>query len=171
MKLYKLKRGKKKMKYIIDSIVNLIIYNEPSKEKETMIRIDGFDELAIYEQVATKISNIVKEKGLTINIRLAKNKYNNFKNSEDINTTILQSMEQHNWVATEASITYYRNLHKSDVVLLMGTEDEEDRGGLANCYSITPDTIVKTLNQQYHILFVNEFFTNEDNEIVDNLSA
>ena len=157
------------MKYIIDSIVNLIIYNEPSKEKETMIRIDGFDELAIYEQVATKISNIVKEKGLTIDIRLAKNKYNNFKNSEDINTTILQSMEQHNWVATEASITYYRNLHKSDVVLLMGTEDEEDRGGLANCYSITPDTIVKTLNQQYHILFVNEFFTNEDNEIVDNL--
>ena len=41
-----------------------------------MIRIDGFDDMAIYEQVASKISMIFEKKGLTVDIKLAKNKWN-----------------------------------------------------------------------------------------------
>ena len=44
------------MKYVVNRIIELIMDNEPSKDKETMIRVDGFDSIKIYEQVASKLS-------------------------------------------------------------------------------------------------------------------
>ena len=142
--------------------------NEPSKDKETMIRVDGFDSIKIYEQVASKLSEELLKEGLSLDIKLAKNKWNAFKKKSD-NTTILQSMMQHNWVAEEDSMTHYRNLHDSNVVVLLGTEDEEDKGGLANFQSITPDILIKTLNGKYHLIFNDDSFTDSDNEVIDRL--
>ena len=33
------------MKYVVNRIIELIMDNEPSKDKETMIRVDGFDSM------------------------------------------------------------------------------------------------------------------------------
>lgn len=156
------------MKYVVNRIIELIMDNEPSKDKETMIRVDGFDNIKIYEQVASKLSEELHKEGLTLDIKLAKNKWNAFKKKSD-NTTILQSMMQHNWVAEEDSMTHYRNLHNSNVVVLLGTEDEEDKGGLANFQSITPDILIKTLNGKYHMIFNDESLTDSDNEVIDRL--
>ena len=156
------------MKYVVNRIIELIMDNEPSKDKETMIRVDGFDNIKIYEQVASKLSEELLKEGLTLDIKLAKNKWNAFKKKTD-NTTILQSMMQHNWVAEEDSMTHYRNLHNSNVVVLLGTEDEEDKGGLANFQSITPDILIKTLNGKYHMFFNDESLTDSDNEVIDRL--
>ncbi len=156
------------MKYLVNRIIEFIMDNEPSKDKETMIRVDGFDNIKIYEQVASKLSEQLHKEGLTLDIKLAKNKWNAFKKKSD-NTTILQSMMQHNWVAEEDSMTYYRNLHNSNVVVLLGTEDEEDKGGLANFQSITPDILIKTLNGKYHMIFKDESLTDSDNEVIDRL--
>ena len=156
------------MKYVVNRIIELIMDNEPSKDKETMIRVDGFDNIKIYEQVASKLSEELLKEGLTLDIKLAKNKWNAFKKKSD-NTTILQSMMQHNWVAEEDSMTHYRNLHNSNVVVLLGTEDEEDKGGLANFQSITPDILIKTLNGKYHMIFNDESLTDSDNEVIDRL--
>lgn len=156
------------MKYVVNRIIELIMDNEPSKDKETMIRVDGFDSIKIYEQVASKLSEELLKEGLSLDIKLAKNKWNAFKKKSD-NTTILQSMMQHNWVAEEDSMTYYRNLHDSNVVVLLGTEDEEDKGGLANFQSITPDILIKTLNGKYHLIFNDDSLTDSDNEVIDRL--
>lgn len=156
------------MKYVVNKIIELIMDNEPSKDKETMIRVDGFDNIKIYEQVASKLSEELNKEGLILDIKLAKNKWNAFK-KKSYNTTILQSMIQHNWVAEEDSMTYYRNLHNSNVVVLLGTEDEEDKGGLANFQSITPDILIKTLNGKYHMIFNDEPLTDSDNEVIDRL--
>lgn len=156
------------MKYVVNRIIELIMDNEPSKDKETMIRVDGFDNIKIYEQVASKLSEELLKEGLTLDIKLAKNKWNAFKKKTH-NTTILQSMMQHNWVAEEDSMTHYRNLHNSNVVVLLGTEDEEDKGGLANFQSITPDILIKTLNGKYHMIFNDESLTDSDNEVIDRL--
>ena len=156
------------MKYVVNRIIELIMDNEPSKDKETMIRVDGFDSIKIYEQVASKLSEELLKEGLSLDIKLAKNKWNAFKKKSD-NTTILQSMMQHNWVAEEDSMTHYRNLHDSNVVVLLGTEDEEDKGGLANFQSITPDILIKTLNGKYHMIFKDESLTDSDNEVIDRL--
>lgn len=154
------------MRYVVNRIVELILGNEPSANKETMIRVDGFDNIAIYEQVASRITSLLWEKGLTVDVRLANNKWNSLKKNTD-NTTILQSMRQHNWIAEEDSITHYRNLHTNNVVVLMGTEDEEDKGGLANCYSITPEILIKTLNGKYHLVLNEDSLTDQDNDLID----
>ena len=156
------------MKYVVNRIIELILSNEPSTNKETMVRVDGFDNIAIYEQVASRITSLLGEKGLTVDVRLAKNKWHSFKRNPD-NTTILQSMRRHEWIAEEDSITHYRNLHTSNVVILMGTEDEEDKGGLANCHSITPEILVKTLNGKYHLVFNEDSLTDQDNDLIDRL--
>ena len=39
------------MKYVVNKIVELIYANGPSKDKETMVRVDGFEDINIYNQV------------------------------------------------------------------------------------------------------------------------
>lgn len=156
------------MKYIVNRIVEIILGNEPLSDNETMVRVDGFDNIAVYEQVAGRITSLFEEKGLTVDVKLAKNKWNSFQKNPE-NTTILHSMKQHGWIAEENSVTHYRNLHTSNVVVLMGTEDEEDKGGLANCNSITPELLIKTLNEKYHLVFGEDSLTDQDNALVDRL--
>ncbi len=148
------------MTYIIKTVINMIIDNLPSKNNEMMVKVDGFEDIRIYEKICQNISKELSLKGLSSNIKLAKSKWNYF-NKNDVNTSFLQSMEQNGWVATEESITYYRNLHDSKVLLLLGTEDEEDKGGLLNFYSINPDVIIKYLDGDYSQIFGCDFDDNE----------
>ncbi len=140
------------MKYIVDTIVNLIVNNAPAKDGEMMIRVDSFEDVKIYEAISKKMSSILKDRGLSLKIKLAKNKWRHFKNNEQ-DSVYIQSMEQNEWIADEESITYYRNLHDSNVLILLGTEDEEDKGGLLNCYTITPDVLVEELSGDYYAVF------------------
>ena len=156
------------MKYVVNKIVELIYANGPSKDKETMVRVDGFEDINIYNQVAIQLKNNIDKLGLTIDIKLARNKWNEFNKSVK-NTSVLQFMKQQNWVAEQESMTYYRNLHDFNVVVLLGTENEEDKGGLANFQSITPETLVNELNGKYHKLFKDDSFTDSDNDIIDRL--
>ncbi|MBP1566978.1 MAG: hypothetical protein J6A58_14660 [Oscillospiraceae bacterium] len=148
------------MNYIIKTVVNMIIDNLPSKSNEMMVKVDGFEDIRIYEKICQNISKELSLKGLSSNIKLAKSKWNYF-NKNDVNTSFIQSMIQNGWVATEESITYYRNLHDSEVLLLLGTEDEEDKGGLLNFYSINPDVIIKHLDGDYSQIFNFDFDDNE----------
>ena len=158
------------MKYIVDEIVNLIVNKAVDTQNETMIRVDGFESVELYEKIAQKTKQVLSGKGITSEIRLAKNKWDEFSKNSD-NSTVLQSMKQNGWVAEAQSITFYRNLHNSNVLVLLGTEDEEDKGGLLNFYSITPDKLVKNLNGKYHKVFLNEIESlgDDDKDIVDRL--
>lgn len=157
------------MKYIINTIADLIVNNAPSNDGEMMIRVDGFENIRIYEAIARQISKELLDKGLTVKIKLARNKWNYFKEKSDA-ITCMNSMEQHGWVAEEDSITYYRNLHDTNVLVLFGTENEEDKGGLMNFYTITPDTLVKELSGSYYDIFVDALdFAQLDIQIVNKL--
>ena len=150
------------MKYIVDSIVDLINNNISSESLETMVRVDGFEDLNIYNQVAQRLTN--ENPGKKLEIKLAYNKWNYFKeNYKD--TSVLNSMETNDWVSTKESITYYRNLHKSDVLVLFGTEDEEDKDGLRDCYSINPDVLIKNLNKNYYKVFKNIDYLLKDDDL------
>ena len=69
------------MKYVVNKIVELIYANGPSKDKETMVRVDGFEDINIYNQVAIQLKNNIDKLGLTIDIKLARNKWNEFNKS------------------------------------------------------------------------------------------
>lgn len=140
------------MKYIVDAIVNLIVNNAPEKDGEMMIRVDSFEDIKIYEAISRQVVSALKDKDLSVKIKLAKNKWRHFKNNAQ-DSVYLQSMEQNDWIADEESITHYRNLHDSNILILLGTEDEEDKGGLLNCFTITPDVLVEELDGNYYDVF------------------
>lgn len=158
------------MRYVINSIVELILNNAPSNNGEMMIRVDGFEDVKIYETLSRKLKDEFLSRELTIDIKLAKNKWNYFKQTCN-ESSVLQSLEQQGWVAEAESITYYRNLHTSNILVLLGTEDEEDKGGLRNCYTITPDTLIQYLSGNYHEIFgnINEVLSTIELDIIDKL--
>lgn len=140
------------MKYIVDAIVSLITNNAPVKDGEMMIRVDSFEDIKIYEAISKQVSTILKDRDLSVKIKLAKNKWRHFKNNPQ-DSVYVQSMEQNEWIADEESITHYRNLHDSNILILLGTEDEEDKGGLLNCFTITPNVLVDELSGNYYAVF------------------
>ena len=71
------------MKYIVDEIVNLIVNKAVDTQNETMIRVDGFESVELYEKIAQKTSQALSGKGITSEIRLAKNKWDEFSENSD----------------------------------------------------------------------------------------
>ena len=157
------------MKYIVNKIAEMIRRNSPSSDSEAMIRVDGFEDVCFYDNLAHKITGDFAGTGLTVDIKLAKNKWEYFlKNSE--HTSNLQSLKQNGWIAGNESITRYRNLHTSNLLVLLGTESEEDKGGLLNCYCITPDTVVAEIDGAYSEVFEYlSFFSETEKALVDKL--
>lgn len=149
------------MRYIVDAIVNLIVNNAPAKDGEMMIRVDSFEDIKIYEAISKQVSTILKDRDLSVKIKLAKNKWRHFKNNAQ-DSVYVQSMEQNGWIADEESITHYRNLHDSNVLILLGTEDEEDKGGLLNCFTITPNVLVDELSGNYYAVFAGDIDFGKD---------
>ena len=157
------------MKYIINKTLELIKRNSPQIDGEAMIRVDGFEEIQFYEKLATELEKEFSETKIIVDIKLAKNKWNYFQKDLGL-TSHFQNMLQHNWVASDESITRYRNLHKSNLLILLGTELEEDKGGLSNCYCITPDALVSELDGKYNEIFPYfDTFSDSDKEIVNKL--
>lgn len=157
------------MKYIVNKTTEIIKRNAPAIDGEAMIRVDGFEDVRFYENVALKITQDFSESGLDVDIKLAKNRWDYF--SKDVSmSSYLQSMQQHGWIARNESITRYRNLHKSNLLILMGTEAEEDKGGLLNCYCITADTIASDIAGQYSEVFMYlSEFSDDEKAIIDKL--
>lgn len=158
------------MNFVVDKIIDLIKLHTPLDADETMIRIDGFENICIYEKLARGIIHLYENSELVIDIKLAKSKWNYFSKSDCV-SSVLQSMEQNNWVAKEESITHYRNLHQANILVLMGTEDEEDKGGLLNCFTITPDTLIGFIKGKYHLVFekILEYLDEDEYQCINNL--
>lgn len=157
------------MKYIVYKTTEIIKRNAPAVDGEAMIRVDGFEDVRFYESLALKINQCFSESELSVDIKLAKNKWKFFSKDTSM-TSYLQSMEQHNWIAGEESITRYRNLHAANLLVLMGTESEEDKGGLLNCFCITADSIAADIDGQYSEVFMYlSDFTDAERAIIDKL--
>lgn len=149
------------MTYLTNSIIELVIQHEPDVNGEAMILINGFNDLQIYEQVAHFLYEKYKSSPISIELKLAGRKWEELSATSD--STTRQSMIQNNWIANKESITYYRNLHKVNILILMGTEDEEDTGGLQNCFAITPESLLAELNSDYSKIFKSCFASELEN--------
>ena len=143
------------MQFIVNSIIEHIAEKEPAPGNETIILINGFDRLIIYAEIAKRLNSRYSDRSISINIKLAKRKWEEL--SKKSNDLLVQQVEQSGLVADKESVTYYRNLHNVDILILLGTENEEDTGGLINCFTITPDWLINNLEGQYDLIFENCF--------------
>lgn len=129
------------MKYVVDLVSNNIIANMKKSKDESLFLVNGFEDLEVYAEVCKNISKAAKDMNKSIQIKLAKNKWNYFK-AKYAGSPYLHLMEQNDWVSLEASTTYYRNQHNVDFLVLLGTEEEEDFSGSLNAiYEIRSDKL------------------------------
>ncbi|MDY5812374.1 MAG: DUF87 domain-containing protein [Treponema sp.] len=159
------------MKFLTKTIIGQIKNNLPSSEEEMMVKINGFSYPKIYKELADSISKFCSENNITCNIKLANNKYNDFY-EKNIELPSLDSMKQNEWVALEQSITYYRNLHDSKLLVLLGTEEEDDKDGLLNCSEITPESLARNLDGKYSEIFktaLGDIFNSDEENVINKL--
>ena len=157
------------MHYIIKQICEIIATKEPAPQDEAIILVNGFEQLRYYVELANAIETSYKDSRYSINIKLAKRKWDKLSNS-DAKTQDIQLMRQNGWIADKESVTFYRNQHNVDILVLLGTEDEEDTGGLANCFKITPESLMSDLGGDYHRIFSKCFtykITSNDEQCID----
>ena len=159
------------MKFLINTIIEQIKNNIPSSEEEMMVKINGFSNPLIYKELAESIVDFCSDNKITYNIKLANKRYTDFYEKESFRS-VLDVMKQNGWIAIDQSITYYRNLHDSKLLVLFGTEEEDDKDGLLNCSEITPESLARNLNGRYCDIFKNslgDIFNSDEEEVVNKL--
>ena len=160
------------MKYIVNAIVNSIIEQNPQVSEQLRIRICGFEDVRIYEAVAKRIHEIY-DNSVSVETRLSKEKWIEFKNDPKSNQAAMLSLEANDWIANNNSLTYYRNRPLSEVqlIIIMGTEVVDDQGGLNDFYYIDPDKLTSNLGSAFHSVFapIEGGWSDEDIKCVDKL--
>lgn len=133
------------MKYIINLVTNNIVSNIKKNSDESLFLINGFEDLRIYVHICEQLTLAANNMNKTINIKLAKNKWEYFK-EKNAGSPLLHTMYQNNWISDAESTTHYRNLHEEDILVLMGTETEDDiSGSLKDIYEIRCDRLTDFL--------------------------
>jgi hypothetical protein len=102
-------------------------------------------------------------------MKLSQEKFEEFKGRNQ-HTEALELMQQKCWVNFENTMTYYRNLVSSNdtkVLILMGTEMVQDKGGIHDIDTYTPQTLEQLVKSNYFELFNLESPNDED--IINNL--
>ncbi len=156
------------MQYIINRISEVIAEKEPAPDSESIILINGFESLKFYAELASRLSASYKRNDYSINIKIANRKWTELSRVSD--TTTVQLMRQNGWVAENESVTFYRNQHNVSILILLGTEDEEDTGGLTNCFTITPEWLIADLDGHYSRVFeqcLTGSISDEERSIID----
>lgn len=134
-----------------------IINKELDKNKKfNLIKLENFNKPEIYFEVCEKIKNILSEKNVKFNAKLAKEKYNMWNKIYTYNKS-LDSMKKNGWIEESENLTMWRNEPFKDneykaVVILMGTESVEDKGGLEEFFGISQESVERYIGNKYHIL-------------------
>ncbi len=140
------------MKYIVKAILSQIQSRIPKENEELLIKVSGFEDLEIYCNTAKNLDDFAKKSSISCNIKLANKKFKTFSENEK-NKDLLNYMLKNDWVAEDKSITYYRNLPNQNLLVLLGTEAEDDKDGLRNTFEISPDTLFEDLNGDFTNVF------------------
>ncbi|MFK4784751.1 FtsK/SpoIIIE domain-containing protein [Fusobacterium sp. MFO224] len=161
------------MKFYINEILKTIeekLDNE--KNKKILIRIENFYFGEVYYNVCSLVEKICLEKNIDFFAKVSREKYEELLNDEKLKLCA-EKLNKRKWIDNENKMTYWRNkvVNKKTLILLMGTEKVEDKGGLADFYLINQEIIDKKIKNNYSELFQENYHDIlEGNEyIIDNI--
>ena len=147
------------MKKYLDEIIHLIDLQKNKSENITIVRLEGFENPIIYKEVCKYFKAMSK---VNLHAKLSREKYLEFKEAANNDWSIaINFLENNNFVDYEGAMTKWRN-NSADIgndgvtknlVLLMGTESVPDKGGLADFYKITPESILEIVKKDYSTWF------------------
>ncbi|WMJ22916.1 DUF87 domain-containing protein [Paludicola sp. MB14-C6] len=162
------------MKFIVSTIKQYIIQQKPEDSNKTIIRVDGFDDIRIYESLCKEIKKYCDHQNIDLIAKLSYPKFNEAKSKQDNSlSAVIHSMTQNDWIDTQDSLTQYRNIlgqeNQKKLILLMGTELVEDKGGLHDIYYINSAKIESALVSNYASIFDSYNWDDEEYQCINKL--
>ncbi len=138
------------MKQLSRFISHKVITSLNRDVDKQVVRIDGFEDMSLYFHICSRLTEHCLQYGIQIVAKLANAKFEQLRASAPYEA---QQMLQNGWVDQDNRMTYYRNQMPAPgtkmLVLLLGTDMVEDKGGLNDFYAITPHTIDGEIDKQY----------------------
>lgn len=147
------------MKYFIDSIEHEIDKHK-QENQINLIKLEGIENPIIYKEVCKYFKSRIPD----FEAKLSKEKYEEFISTkkDDWNDAI-EYLKINDFIDFKGAMTSWRNgivekqeENKTQLVLLMGTELVQDKGGLADFYTINTETIVKGLGKEKYYSYLKE---------------
>lgn len=162
------------MKYIISALNKYVLNQKPQESNKTIIRIDGFEDVRIYDLFCKEMKQHCDQMGITLIAKLSYPKYIEFKNADRFDfSPAITSMQQNKWIDMDDSLTQYRNIlpngNEKLLVILMGTEVIEDKGGIHDIYFINSYRMESDMHGNYSDVFVMCQWESEDKQCIDKL--
>ncbi len=138
------------MKYLVDAIVSAVLDNAPHGAETCMLRLDYMPDPNVYLEVCRKLKKRLQQRALDFVAKLSRERYAQLAKVSEFSPA-LHALKNEGFVDVDGRMTFWRNnaADSSGLVLLMGTESVEDRGGLADFYAITPDGILDALRGDF----------------------
>lgn len=144
--------------YIVKTIIKGI---RPNVQKN-LFRVDGYEDLRIYAHVCQGVNDYCTAHGFTLIAKLAKAKYDRLSTDPQAEYEA-NWMKNSDYVDEENHMTSYRNTIPDNdekvVVLLLGTDEVDDKGGLNDFFVIDPAYIDKKVGNKYSELMSRELMS------------
>ena len=140
------------MKQLTDYIYRDVKRSIQRPGDKQVIRVDGFEDLRLYLRLCENVYALCAKQGYTLVAKLSRNKYQQFVDSGACPSEAV-TMKLNGWVDEDDHMTSYRNMlpepGKKLVILLLGTDMVDDKGGLNDFFAITPNKIDFEIGNQY----------------------
>ncbi|WP_294362361.1 DNA translocase FtsK [uncultured Clostridium sp.] len=153
-------------------IISEVLEKSLNKEKKfNLIKLENFISPKIYLEVCKKINDKLSSWDAEFIAKLSLEKYNNWIKVDEYREA-LEELDKFGWIEKKDHITKWRNYPftghtKATILLLMGTEDVEDKGSLNEFNTICTETIEYYIGTNFSKLMTN--YTEEFNSKIDNI--
>lgn len=159
------------MKRYIDIISEVLEKSLDKERKFNLIKLENFISPKIYLEVCKRINNDLNSLDIEFIAKLSLEKYNNWIEVAEYRE-YLEELDKYEWIEKEEHITKWRNYPftghtKPAILLLMGTEDVEDKGSLNEFNTISTESIEHYIGNNYSKLMTN--YAEEFNLKIDNI--
>ena len=166
------------MKSYIEIITKVLSQSFETEKKFYLIKLENFMTPKIYFEVCKSMGQYFELREIQFIAKLSKEKYEEW-NSIDLYKEYINSLDENKWIEKNEHLTLWRNYSftnslKDAAIMLMGTENVEDQSGLAEFYTISPETIENYIGRDY-IKLLNNYETFDDtsrakiNNVIDNI--
>lgn len=160
------------MRYV-DIILNLIQEQVKNMEFYSLVKLENFQTPQLYLELCTKISKTLKDENIEFVAKLSREKFLEWRD-EDVYIPFINELSEKGYIEEVGSLTKWRNDNflstdeKKTFVMLMGTELVVDKGGLADFYTISPESVENEIGENYSCFF-HDLESDSINNIYKNL--
>lgn len=142
------------------------VEKDPSK---ILIKIENFSDIEVYYEICKIFKEICIHSNVNFIAKLSKERYE----MESENSFIIKDMLLNNWIEKTETLTRWRNIDTQNktLILLMGSELIQDKGGLHDFYVINPEVIDNKIGDEYYKILDRDSFRSHicgKNDIVNN---